>query len=181
VLGNLDALLRESYRRRKQRPVRGYSFIARTEAAPDPANRVMLSEERDALGQQRTRLQWRPGRVERTTVEKTMMLVAAEFGRLDVGRIRLNELLLEDDERWSENLSWFGHHMGTTRMSETPQTGVVDADCRVHGMANLYIASSAVFPTSGFANPTLTILALSLRLADHLKSQRGRNPLGLNP
>jgi choline dehydrogenase-like flavoprotein len=110
-----------------------------------------------------------------------MMLVAAEFGRLDVGRIRLNELLLEDVERWSENLSWFGHHMGTTRMSETPRTGVVDADCRVHGMANLYIASSAVFPTSGFANPTLTILALSLRLADRLKSQRGRNPLGLNP
>ncbi len=173
VLGNLDGVLRESYRRRTQEPVRGYSFIARTETAPDPANRVMLSDEQDALGQQRTRLQWRPGSVERTTVAKTMLLVAAEFGRLDVGRIRLNDLLLEDDARWSENLSWFGHHMGTTRMSETPRSGVVDADCRVHGLANLYIAGSSVFPTSGFANPTLTIVALSLRLADHLKSLRG--------
>jgi choline dehydrogenase-like flavoprotein len=177
VLGNLDALLRESHRRRTQQPVRGYSFIARTEAAPDPANRVLLSAERDALGQQRTRLQWRPGSAERITVAKTMLLVAAEFGRLDVGRIRLNKLLLEDDARWSENLSWFGHHMGTTRMSETPRTGVVDADCRVHGLANLYIAGSSVFPTSGYANPTLTILALSLRLADHLKSQRVASPL----
>jgi choline dehydrogenase-like flavoprotein len=173
VLGNLDGLLREGYRRRKRQPVRGYRFIARTETAPDPANRVTLSDERDALGQPRARLLWRPGSAERATVERTMLLVAAEFGRLDVGRIRLNELLLEDDDRWSENLSWFGHHMGTTRMSETPRTGVVDADCRVHGLANLYIAGSSVFPTSSFANPTLTLLALSLRLADHLKSFKG--------
>jgi choline dehydrogenase-like flavoprotein len=173
VLGNLDGVLREGYRRRKQEPVRGYSFIARTETAPDPANRVTLSDERDELGQPRARLQWRPGSAERTTVAQTMLLVAAEFGRLGVGRIRLNELLLEDDARWSENLSWFGHHMGTTRMSETPRTGVVDADCRVHGLDNLYIAGSSVFPTSSYANPTLTLLALSLRLADHLKSFKG--------
>jgi choline dehydrogenase-like flavoprotein len=177
VLRNLDGVLREGYRRRKQELVRGYRFISRTETAPDPANRVVLSDERDALGQPRARLLWRPGSAERMTVAQTMLLVAAEFGRLDVGRIRLNELLLEDDARWSENLSWFGHHMGTTRMSETPRTGVVDADCRVHGLANLYIAGSSVFPTSGYANPTLTILALSLRLADHLKSQRVASPL----
>ena len=61
-----------------------------------------------------------------------------------------------------------GHHMGTTRMSESPKSGVVDVNCRVHGIANLYIASSSVFPTCGFANPTLTILALTLRLADHI-------------
>jgi choline dehydrogenase-like flavoprotein len=60
--------------------------------------------------------------------------------------------------------------MGTTRMSSDPESGVVDADCRVHGVANLYIASSSVFPTGGFANPTLTILALAIRLADHLRS-----------
>ncbi|MGH8129898.1 MAG: FAD-dependent oxidoreductase [Steroidobacteraceae bacterium] len=174
VLRDLDDVLREIYRRRTTAPVRGYTFTARTETAPDPANRVMLSEERDALGQQRTRLQWRLGSVERNTVAQALLLVAAEFGRLDVGRIRLNELLLQDDARWSENLSWYGHHMGTTRMSETAQTGVVDADCRVHGLANLYIAGSSVFPTAGFANPTLTILALSLRLADHLKARGWR-------
>lgn len=170
LLRDFDGVLREGLRRRSPEPVRGYSFIARTETAPDPANRVMLAEDVDALGQPKVRLQWGPGSIERITVAKTMMLVAAEFGRLGIGRIRLNELLLEDDARWSENLSWFGHHMGTTRMSKSAQTGVVDADCRVHGLANLYIAGSSVFPTSGYANPTLTILALSLRLADHLKA-----------
>jgi choline dehydrogenase-like flavoprotein len=81
----------------------------------------------------------------------------------------MNQLLLEDDDRWSRNLSWFGHHMGTTRMSDSPGGGVVDTDCKVFGTANLYVASSSVFPTCGYANPTLTIAALAIRLADHLK------------
>jgi choline dehydrogenase-like flavoprotein len=132
---------------------------------------VSLTSDRDALGLNRVRLEWSVGALERITVEKTMMLVAAELGRLEIGRVRLNELLLETDARWSENLTWFGHHMGTTRMSENPKSGVVDADCRVHGVANLYIAGSSVFPTSGFANPTLTILALALRLADHIRTK----------
>ena len=61
------------------------------------------------------------------------------------------------------------HHMGTTRMSDSPTTGVVDRDCKVHGIGNLYIASSSVYPTSSWVNPTLTIVALTLRLADHIK------------
>jgi choline dehydrogenase-like flavoprotein len=63
------------------------------------------------------------------------------------------------------------HHMGTTRMSDDPKRGVVDRHCRVHGMENLYVAGSSVFPTSGSANPTLTLVALTLRLADHLKER----------
>jgi choline dehydrogenase-like flavoprotein len=62
------------------------------------------------------------------------------------------------------------HHMGTTRMHVDPKQGVVDPDCRVHGVGNLFIAGSSVFPTGGYANPTLTIVALAIRLADHLKS-----------
>jgi choline dehydrogenase-like flavoprotein len=170
VLRDLDDVIREGYRRARHRPVQGYSFVARTETAPNPANRVTLAAERDALGLPRARLHWRVGSLERRTVEQTMRLVAAELGRLDLGRVRLNELLLEDDARWSENLSWFGHHMGTTRMSDDASRGVVDANCRVHGVANLFIAGSSVFPTAGFANPTLTLLALALRLADHLIS-----------
>ena len=65
------------------------------------------------------------------------------------------------------------HHMGTTRMSLSPRDGVVDPDCRVHGVRNLYVAGSSVFPTGGWANPTLTILALAHRLADHLQQQAG--------
>ena len=63
------------------------------------------------------------------------------------------------------------HHLGTTRMASDPKAGVVDADCRVHGVANLYIAGSSVFPTGGCANPTLTIVALALRLADYIKAR----------
>ena len=66
------------------------------------------------------------------------------------------------------SLSW--HHMGTTRMATSPREGVVDANCRVHGMRNFFVAGSSVFPTSGHANPTLTIVALALRLADHLQA-----------
>lgn len=171
VLRDLDDVIREGYLRATQGPVRGFSFTSRTETAPNPSNRVTLTDERDALGVNRVRLDWRVGSLERVTVEKTMRLLAEELGRLGVGRVRINELLLENDSRWSENLSWFGHHMGTTRMSSDPRSGVVDADCRVHGMANLFVASSSVFPTSGFANPTLTILALALRIADHVKTR----------
>ena len=66
------------------------------------------------------------------------------------------------------------HHMGTTRMHRDPRHGVVDADCRVHGLANLFVAGSSVFPTGGYVNPTLTLVALALRLADHLKVVLGR-------
>ena len=172
VLRDLDDVLREGYLRATSAPARGFSFTARTETAPHHSNRIALGEERDALGMNRVRLDWRPGSRERVTVEKTMRLLAEELGRLETGRVRLNELLLEDDSRWSENLSWFGHHLGTTRMSDDPRSGVVDADCRIHGMTNVYVASGSVFPTSGFANPTLTIVALALRLADHLKSRK---------
>jgi len=63
------------------------------------------------------------------------------------------------------------HNIGTTRMHREPRSGVVDENCRVHGVANLYVAGSSVFPTEGTANPTLTIVALALRLADHIKDQ----------
>jgi choline dehydrogenase-like flavoprotein len=63
--------------------------------------------------------------------------------------------------------------MGTTRMHDDPKQGVVDRNCRVHGIDNLFVAGSSVFPTGGAANPTLTLLALTLRLADHLRPRLG--------
>jgi choline dehydrogenase-like flavoprotein len=171
VLRDLDDVLREGYLRATDAPVRGFSLTARTETAPLASNRITLSEERDALGMNRLRLGWRLGSLERLTVQRTMQLLAEELGRLDIARVRINELLLADDPRWSENLSWFGHHLGTTRMSGDSGSGVVDADCRIHGVSNVYVASGSVFPTCGVANPTLTIVALALRLADHLKAR----------
>jgi choline dehydrogenase-like flavoprotein len=169
VLRDLDNVLRESYMRVTEGPVTGFGLIARTEVAPNPSNRLMLSNELDELGMPRIKLVWNVGELERLTVERTVNLLAQEFGRLGMGRVRINQMLLEDNDAWSRNLSWFGHHMGTTRMSSDPKTGVVDVDCKIHGVSNLYVASSSVFPTCGYANPTLTIAALAIRLADHLK------------
>ena len=72
-------------------------------------------------------------------------------------------------EQWPASLVGGNHHMGTTRMSDDESTGVVDRNCRIHGLHGLYVAGSSVFPTSGYANPTLTIIAMALRLADHLR------------
>jgi choline dehydrogenase-like flavoprotein len=74
-----------------------------------------------------------------------------------------------DADGWPTLMPTSKHHMGTTRMSQDPRLGVVDKDCRVHEVGNLYIAGSSVFPTAGMANPTLTIVALAVRLADHIK------------
>ena len=74
-----------------------------------------------------------------------------------------------DSEGWPVSIVPAKHHAGTTRMSKNPRTGVVDENCKVHGISNLFVASSSVFPTSGMANPTLTIVALAIRLADHIK------------
>ena len=139
----------------------------RLEQAPNPDSRLTLSQERDALGVPRLRLDWRLTELERRTVRALAMTIGSEFGRLKIGRVKLSNWLLEDVPP-----EWIGgsfHHMGTTRMADNPKLGVVNRDCRVHGIANLYVAGSSIFPTSGFVNPTLTIVALALRLADHLR------------
>lgn len=78
-------------------------------------------------------------------------------------------LTYKQRHEWMEGLDWGNHHLGTTRMSADPKRGVVDADSKVHGIANLYVAGSSVFPTYGSSNPTMNLVALTLRLADRLK------------
>ena len=110
--------------------------------------------------------------LDRRTVRALAETLAAEFARLNIGRVRLADWLLDDNaSHWPSDLYAGNHHMGTTRMAAQPERGVVDADCRVHRIDNLYVAGSSVFSTGGCANPTLTIVALALRLADHLKAQ----------
>jgi choline dehydrogenase-like flavoprotein len=148
-------------------------FFARSESAPNPESRVTLSDESDALGLRRVRLDWKLDKLDKRSTRVSMLAIAQELGRLDLARVQLPDWLIDDDAPWGENLIGGFHHMGTTRMSADPSTGVVDENCRVHGVGNLYVAGSSVFPTSGHSNPTLTLLALALRLADHLKA----NPL----
>jgi choline dehydrogenase-like flavoprotein len=90
-----------------------------------------------------------------------------------MGRVRILDWVTRPKPVWPSTLSGGWHHMGTTRMHDDPKQGVVNASCRVHGMANLSIAGSSVFPTAGAVNPTLTLVALTLRLSDHLKGRLG--------
>ncbi len=147
-------------------------LTTRIEQAPNPDSRVVLLRERDQLGMQRVALDWRLSEVDKRNVRRTLELLGAEVGRAGIGRVKI--LYGEDDSEWPDDLDGGQHHMGTTRMSDDPKQGVVDRDCRVHGMSNLFVAGSSVFPTPGGATPTLTLVALAIRLADHLKGMMPR-------
>jgi choline dehydrogenase-like flavoprotein len=133
---------------------------------PNPDSRVSLAETKDALGLPKIRLDWRLTEQDRRSVFEHIKSVAMEFGALGIGRTLLNII---DDGEWPTQVGGGSHHMGTTRMHQDPRKGVVDSNCKVHGVGNLYIAGSSVFPTAGAANPTLSLVALTLRLADHLR------------
>jgi choline dehydrogenase-like flavoprotein len=148
-----------------------YDLVIRSESLPVPESRVSLIAERDALGLPRIALDWRLAELVKRTMHETARLVVEELGRLSLGRAHLERWLLDPEQNWPADLTGGNHHMGTARMSDRPAAGVVDPDGRVHETGNLYVAGSAVFPTSGWANPTLTIVALALRLADHLATR----------
>jgi choline dehydrogenase-like flavoprotein len=139
------------------------------EAVPDPDSRVRLGDELDALGMPRIVLDWRLTEQDKRSLLAGHQAIAEELGRAGLGRLQIAEWLTEGGDSWSPTVEGGHHHLGTTRMSVDPSQGVVDPDSRVHGIANLYVAGSSVFPTSGSANPTLTIVALALRLAAHLQ------------
>lgn len=138
------------------------------EQAPNPSSRVLLADERDALGLRRLQLDWRLSEIDKRSIRELATLIGEEFGRLQKGRVRVPLWLLDDTVSDDDPILGGYHHMGTTRMANSPAEGVVDPDCRVFSTHNLYIAGSSVFPTGGAANPTLTLVALALRLADHL-------------
>ena len=143
-----------------------FSLEFQSEQQPLPSSRVTLSPQLDALGMRRLRVDWRYCQADIESADRTLQLIAAELARTGVGRLEYDPETLERDlMRYG---AYGGHHIGTARMGTDPRTSVVDSDCRVHSVRNLYVAGSAVFPTSSQANPTLTILALALRLADRL-------------
>jgi choline dehydrogenase-like flavoprotein len=147
-----------------------FSLEVHGEHGPDWNSRVYLSEEVDEFGMPRVVIDWKYSRQDIESVRETLKVFASELDRLGIGELEFDDSVLET------NLLRFGayggHHIGTTRMGTDTQTSVVDQDCKVHGVSNLYVAGSAVFPTSGQANPTLLGTALALRLADHLCDRR---------
>lgn len=145
---------------------RYYLLDHRIEQAPNPASRIELAAERDALGNRRANLHWALGDLDYKTFQQGQAAVAEAMTALGMGQFRLRTLDAEEVDR---KVRGHFHHIGTTRMSERPEDGVVDANCRVHGVENLYVAGSGVFPTAGYSGPTMMLIALAIRLAAHLK------------
>ena len=149
-----------------------YQLNTRIEQAPNPNSRVTLGEEKDELGVPRANLNWQLTALDKYSVRKIYEILGHQFGIAGIGRIRLNEFLRdENDVTFPDTTNGGWHHMGTTRMSDDPKTGVVNSNCQVHGIKNLYVAGSGCYVTSAAPNPTLTLTALSLRLSDYIKGK----------
>ena len=145
-----------------------YSLDFHTEQQPNPSSRVQLSDRVDELGVPRLKIDWKYCAADVDTCSRSLALLAQALDRSGIGRFDYDAHSVEME--MTRYGAYGGHHIGTTRMGSDPRFSVVDAAGRVHGVRNLYIAGSSTFPTSSQANPTLTIVAMALRLAEHLKT-----------
>ena len=156
----------------------GLYLIVRGEQAPNPDSRVVLSEKHDALGYRRADLDWRLSELDKHTARVFAEVFDTEMKRMGRQGVIPSPWLAEPGTAWPVDPTVGNHpiagyhHIGGTRMSADPRQGVVDPDCRVHGYANLHVAGSSTFATAGWANPTLTLVALAIRLAEKLSRRR---------
>lgn len=167
IITDIDDVAIYSFEKAYARRELGFSLVNHIEQAPNRNSRITLSENADEFGVKQVKLDWQFGDLERRTLERFNVSLAMAVGRAGIGRLQIVEN--EQGSEWPAGLRGAWHQMGTTRMSDSSANGVVDGNCMVHGTDNLYIAGSSVFATSGYTNPTLTIVALALRLADRIE------------
>lgn len=140
------------------------------EQEPRFENHVALdSTKSDDLGMPRVKLHWQKTEADRRTIVVTANEFAKQLAKSDLGRVRLVDWVIDDGPIAPQQFMGGWHHMGGTRMSDSPEQGIVDPNLRVHGTRNLYVGGSSVFPSGGYANSTLTIVQLSLRLSDEIE------------
>ncbi|WP_267361395.1 MULTISPECIES: GMC family oxidoreductase [unclassified Methylobacterium] len=149
--------------------------IVDLEQEPDRESRIFLTEDADVTGLRRVAIDWKVGPAERRTARFMSEKLAQKFKAAGLAESVAPDWLYTDAPLTKHDLAGNYHFLGATRMSETPESGVVDSNCRVFGSHNLYVVGASVFPTSGHANPTLTIVALALRLTDHLMTRRSES------
>lgn len=152
-------------------PARRWRMRAAFETGFRYDNRVMLSDERDRLGRRRVRIEWRLAEADVENMRRVTQLFDQAVRQAGIGH--LERAFPDEPAAWRQVLEVGKHHMGTTRMHVESRHGVVDENSRVHGTSNLFVTGSSVFPSGGYANPTLTIVALAARLGDHLKRVAG--------
>lgn len=158
------SLTRGGWSNNTERQFDRFEVLHIVEQRPQRHNRIALSRDCDAFGVPRVKLDWRWSDEDALAVANAQEALASDLAESGVGRYEINRT----DGKPVVYSASARHFMGSTRMSTDPGQGVVDSNCRVHGLANLFVASSSVFPTGGYANPTLSITALGLRLGDHL-------------
>ena len=166
--GHVAGAVARKLRHRSVDSVSSVDLMAYFEQAPNPESRITLGESRDALGQRKVRVDWRFTDFDYASFRTSASLLGHEAARCCGGRFEPAPWIADATQR--PGLVGTAHHIGTTRMSDRSSDGVVDRDCRVHGLENLHVAGSSVFPTGGWAFPTFTIVALAMRLADRLRT-----------
>ncbi|WP_282604535.1 FAD-dependent oxidoreductase [Pelagibius sp. Alg239-R121] len=169
VIADIDDVAESGYYRlfhHPDYPLVSIDLVVISEQVPNPDSRVYLGEQTDRFGQRQCVLDWRLTDLDSENLTLISEQIQRQFGRSGLGRVRIR---LPEGGYKSIDPHPHYHHMGTTRMDKDPTRGVVDANCRLHELPNLFIAGSSVFPTVGNVNPTLTIIALAYRLSDHLK------------
>jgi choline dehydrogenase-like flavoprotein len=155
-------------------PAGSYPIEFDSEQTPTASSRITLTREVDHDGLRRVQINWRLNPDDVAAAKRALHLLQRVLNERSLCRVELDEDNLTHSV--NESIPGGGHHIGTTRMASSPSEGVVDPNCAVFELPNLYIASSSVFVTSSHANPTLTIIALALRLADHLKAKLDAMP-----
>ena len=139
------------------------------EQEPTADSRISLSHQKDIFGIPKAKINWTISPKTWVSVNKIAEFLTEEFSRLSLGKVTIYPHISLKNANWADYLTDANHHIGGTRMSKTPETGVVDHNLRVWGHANIYVCSTSVFPTGSHSNPTLTLMALCLRLVNHLE------------
>jgi|TARA_R110002020_G_scaffold47754_17_gene136263 choline dehydrogenase-like flavoprotein len=167
ITTELPDVFRSSSRRFRDYVLPSYFTLEhRLEQTPNPASRIVLSDRKDALGNRIADLDWQLHDLDIQAFQRGQDIVALEMERLGYGVMEREEITRAVVE---DRVTGHYHHIGTTRMSETAAEGVVDGDCKVHGIDNLFIGGSSTFPTAGYSGPTMMIMAMALRMANHLR------------
>ena len=173
VLTDLDGAYSQWNRRHTEHQISLLTVDTYMDQSPHPDSRVLLSQEKDALGIPQAKIDWTCFEHEPAAVQRFNEILASSFGAAGVGRMKIVDDIA-DPEHFrvlARELGGGAHQIGTTRMSQDVSRGVVDENCLVHGLDNLFCAGSSVFCTTSWVNPTTTIVALAVRLADHLRGQ----------
>lgn len=151
------------------------NLISLGEQTPNRNSRVRLTEKKDVFGKRMVAVDWQLVRQDYDTIRETTLALATDVAKSGAGRLQLKNWLADNAGELPEDTRGGHHHMGATRMADTAADGVVDANSKVYGMQNMYVAGSSVFPTGGYANPTLTIVAMAIRLGDYLAENTNLN------